>query len=75
MLADEVIPSGGNFNYTDTLWTNGYNLIIEDGVTIHFSDSAKFVVEGGTFQLGTPDYQGPLSTEMDGSWKGFEFRY
>jgi hypothetical protein len=52
LVADEYILSGEEFTCEDTVWTNGYNLTIEDGVTIHFSDSAKFVVNGGTFQLG-----------------------
>jgi hypothetical protein len=76
LLADEVIPSGENFTCEDTVWTNGYNLTIEDGVTINFSDSAKFVVNGGTFQMGIAQHSGPNTINMDadnGSWKGFEF--
>jgi hypothetical protein len=75
--ADEYITSGEEFTCEDTVWTNGYNLTIEDGVTIHFSDSAKFVVNGGTFQIGNPQHSGPNTINMDAAsgntWKGFEF--
>jgi hypothetical protein len=77
MLGDELITSGEEFTCEDTVWTNGYNLTIEDGVTIHFSDSAKFVVNGGTFQIGNPQHSGPNTITMDAAsgntWKGFEF--
>jgi hypothetical protein len=77
LLADEVIESGENFTCQDTLWTNGHDLTIEDGVTIHFTDTSKFVVNGGTFQIGDPDHSGSNTIVMDGdqsgSFKGFEF--
>jgi hypothetical protein len=76
LLADEVIPNGENFTCEDTVWTNGHDLTIEDGVTINFSDSAKFVVNGGTFQMGNAQHSGPNTINIDGesgSWKGFEF--
>jgi hypothetical protein len=77
LLADETIPSGETFTCEDTVWTNGYDLTIENDVTISFSDSAKFIVHGGTFQIGDPDHQGSNNIFMDGdqsgAWKGFEF--
>ncbi len=45
--------------------------------TIHFSDSAKFVVNGGTFTMGNAQYSGSPDITMDAesgsSFKGFEF--
>jgi hypothetical protein len=77
LVADELIESGDPFTCDDTVWTNGYNLTIEDGVTIHFSDSAKFVVHGGTFQMGIAQHSGLNTINMDAeegnSWIGFEF--
>lgn len=76
LIGNEYITSGEEFTCEDTVWTNGYNLTIEDGVTIHFSDSAKFVVNGGTFQIGNPQHTGPNTINMSGessNWKGFEF--
>jgi hypothetical protein len=76
LLADEIVPNGSNFTCEDIVWTNGHNLTIEDGVNIHFSDSAKFVVHGGTFQMGNAQHSGPNTINIDGesgSWKGFEF--
>ncbi len=76
LQGDEYIESGEPFTCEDTVWTNGHNLTIEDGVTIHFSDSAAFVVNGGTFQIGNSSHSGPNTINMDAdnsSWKGFVF--
>jgi hypothetical protein len=77
LIGNEYVTSGEEFTCEDTVWTNGYNLTIENGVNISFSDSAKFVVHGGTFQMGIPEHLGPNTINMDAapnnSWKGFEF--
>ena len=39
--ASEYIPSGEEFTCEDTVWTNGYNLTIENGVTISFFRFSK----------------------------------
>jgi hypothetical protein len=60
LQGDDTIPSGENFTCEDTVWTNGYNLTIEDGVTIHFTDTSRFIVHGGTFQMGNAQHSGPI---------------
>jgi hypothetical protein len=53
LQGDEIIPSG-NYTILDTIFTNGYDLTIEAGASLHFTDSSTIVVSGGKFTAGTP---------------------
>jgi hypothetical protein len=52
LQGDETIPSG-NYTILDTIFTNGYDLTIEAGATLHFTDSSTIVVNGGKFTAGS----------------------
>jgi hypothetical protein len=72
---NEDIKSGQNFTCDGSVWTNGYNFDIENNVTIHFTNSGKFIVQGGTFTMGNSQQSGQdiVINAADGSsWKGFE---
>jgi hypothetical protein len=48
--------SGVEFTCLDTVYNNGYSITIGSGTTIHFTDSSKIIMNGGTFQMGGPNY-------------------
>ncbi len=53
LQGDDTISGSENFTLTDTLFTNGYNLTIEDGAHISLTDTSAIVVNGGSFTAGT----------------------
>ncbi|RPI12580.1 MAG: hypothetical protein EHM58_20010, partial [Ignavibacteriae bacterium] len=65
MLADENISGDQEITLTDTLFTNGFNLTIEEGAKLHFTDSSTIVVDGGFFTAGDLDYQGSDKITFD----------
>lgn len=65
LLADETIPGTDEITFTDTLFTNGFNLTIEEGAKLHFTDSACIVVDGGVFTAGDLNYQGQDEITFD----------
>jgi hypothetical protein len=71
LLADEVIPAGETITLTDTLFTNGYNLTIEDGAQISLTDTSAIVVNGGSFTAGTSASINPVIFNTVG--KGLTF--
>jgi hypothetical protein len=76
LFCDENI-SNEEFTCLDTVYNNGHNITIGSGTTIHFTDSSKFIMNGGTFQLGGPNYNGPCNISIGAAsgnrWTGFDF--
>ncbi len=52
LQGDETIPSG-NYTILDTIFTNGYDLTIEEGAHLYFTDTSTIVVDGGKLTAGT----------------------
>jgi hypothetical protein len=71
LAADEIITSDKNITILDTLFTNGYNLTIEDGAHISFTDTSAIVVNGGSFTAGTSASINPVIFNTVG--KGLTF--
>ena len=51
LVTDEDI-SGKSITCLDTIINNGYNITIDSGSTISFTDSAAIIMNGGTFTSG-----------------------
>ena len=52
LAGDETIPSG-SYTILDTIFTNSYDLSIEEGAHLYFTDTSTIVVDGGKFTAGT----------------------
>lgn len=76
LLTDEVI-SGVEFTCEAPVYNNGHNITIEAGTTIHFNDSSRFVMNGGTFTVGDQNTNGSQNITCDAvngsSWLGHSF--
>ena len=73
--SDEVI--NGNIIIEDTVYTNGYNITVENNSGIQFTDSSCFVIQGGSFTMGNSLYNGvpniSVGASSGNSWSGFVF--
>jgi hypothetical protein len=66
MVSDETIPSG-SYTILDTIFTNGYDLTIEGGAHLYFTDTSTIVVDGGKFTAGTPYSPGAAFSAASGN--------
>lgn len=62
LAGDEII--NGNITIGDTVWNNEYNIIINNGANINFTDSATIIMNGGTFTMGNAQQQGAPDISM-----------
>jgi len=76
LIADEHI-SGESFTCEDTVISNGFNITIDEGSVISFTDSATIIMNGGTFTSGV---HGTGSSDLvtykgegSGKWNGLRF--
>ncbi|MGA2668257.1 MAG: T9SS type A sorting domain-containing protein [Ignavibacteria bacterium] len=76
LVSDENI-SNVNLTCMGNVYNNGYNITIGSGTTIHFTDSSTFIMNGGTIQIGDPNYVGTpninLGAASGNHWNGLEF--
>ena len=70
LVADEVINDDALI--LDTVWTDGFNLTIEEGQTITFDTNGVIVAEGGNFICG--DISGTQGVDLLGTseWNGIK---
>ena len=77
ILAGNEDISGQEFTCTDTVYSNGYNITLGSGTTIHFTDTSTIVMNGGTFQMGDSSYHGSPNVTVNAlsgnSWHGLSF--
>jgi len=76
LIADEHI-SGQSFTCEDTVISNGFDITIDEGSVISFTDSATIIMNGGTFTSGV---HGTGSSDLvtykgegSGKWNGLRF--
>lgn len=72
LAGNETIPAG-SYTIIDTIFTNGYNLTIEEGASLHFTDSSTIVVNGGKFTAGDINYGGTNHVIFNNVKKGLTF--
>lgn len=58
LMSDENVSSS-EFLCEDTVFNNGHNITIANNTTIHFTETATIVMNGGTFTAGNSQYSGP----------------
>jgi len=59
-FAGNEFLSNITFNNSGTVYTNGYNLTLHEGVNISFTDSSQIVMHKGKFASGLPGGREPL---------------
>ncbi len=76
-LAGDEILSGETFTCEAPVYNNGFDITIEAGTTIHFNDSSRFVMNGGTFTVGNQNVSGSQNITNDAvngtTWLGHSF--
>lgn len=76
LVADEYV-SGITFDCDGVVYNGGKNITFDLGTTINFADTAKIVMNGGSFMAGSYTPQdGPRNIHFHSSnalWEGLEF--
>jgi hypothetical protein len=71
LVSDEVISEDAMIS--DTVWTDGFNLTIEDGSTITFDTNGVIVAQGGNFTCGDlSGSHGGVDLIGTGEWNGIK---
>jgi tetratricopeptide (TPR) repeat protein len=67
--------SGQTFTCLDTVYNGGYNITIDSGTTVSFTDSATIIMTGGTFTSGVHGEDNLTTYKGLGSanWNGLRF--
>jgi hypothetical protein len=77
LVCDEYVTSGQTFTCEDTVFNNGYNITLAPHVTVHFTDTSKFVMDGGMLIFGDSTISSTPNVINDAisgnTWWGHEF--
>ena len=77
ILTEDEIITDESFTCEAPVYNNGHNITIGANTTIHFIDSSRFVMNGGTFTVGNQNVSGSQNITCDAvngsSWLGHSF--
>ncbi len=74
LIADETIESG-SVSIGGPIYNDGYNITVEPGASLNFSDSGKIIMNGGRFICGEKRQDNGTDINMTSStrWNGITF--